>query len=163
MKTVLSGLWVGFVQPMLRRPQRIQMAALCYRTEKSGKEVLLVTSRDTGRWIIPKGWPIAGKTSSETALQEAWEEAGVKEGQAAPKALGHYTYNKRFNAGWSASVKTMVFPVAVTKLSKAFPEAKQRTRKWVSPLQAANLVQEPELKKLLTEFVADDSKTSVKD
>ena len=152
MKDVLDGLWSNIVQPMLQRPVRVQMAALCYRTHKSGKQVLLVTSRDTGRWIIPKGWPITGKTSSETALQEAWEEAGVRDGKAEPNAIGSYTYDKRFENGSSTKVRTAVYPVAVKTLSDSFPEADERNRKWVSPKEAANLVAEPELKKLLEDF-----------
>ncbi|MBT8460755.1 MAG: NUDIX hydrolase [Boseongicola sp.] len=152
MKDVLDGLWSGIVQPMLQRPPRVQMAALCYRTRETGKQVLLITSRDTGRWIIPKGWPITGKTSSETALQEAWEEAGVREGKADANAIGSYTYDKRFENGSSTKVETTVYPVAVETLVDSFPEADERTRKWVSPQEAANLVDEPELKDLLKSF-----------
>ncbi|WP_368184649.1 NUDIX hydrolase [Aestuariibius sp. HNIBRBA575] len=152
MKAVLSDLWTEFVHPMLQRPKRIQFAALCYRTEKSGRKILLITSRDTGRWIIPKGWPIAGTTSTETALQEAWEEAGVKSGDPEKRALGSYTYDKGMKAGWTQPVKTMVYSVAVTQMSDVFPEDSQRHREWFSPSEAANLVQEPELKELLINF-----------
>ena len=152
MKTLLDGLWAEFVQPLLQRPKRIQFAALCHRTEGSGQEVLLITSRDSGRWIIPKGWPIAGTTSSETALQEAWEEAGVCEGDAEADSVGSYTYDKQHDTGWSTPVKTIVYPIAVTEMSDVFPEVNERERKWVSLSEAANLVQEPELKQLLTEF-----------
>jgi hypothetical protein len=70
--------WSELLSPFLRRPKRLQVAALCYKqaNDTDDKEILLVTSRDTGRWIIPKGWPIDGKNASEAALQEAWEEAG---------------------------------------------------------------------------------------
>ncbi len=67
-----------FPGPLLRRPKRLQMAAMCHRGQGDSKEYLLVTSRDTARWIIPKGWPIRGLKSNETALREAWEEAGVR-------------------------------------------------------------------------------------
>lgn len=152
MKTVLNGLWAGFFRPILQRPTKIQFAALCYRIEGSGKKILLITSRDTGRWVLPKGWPIAGTNAKGTALQEAWEEAGVREGNAASRSVGAYTYEKGFNTGWSAPVRTVVYPVVVKKLSKAFPEAGERDRKWFSPSEAANLVQEPELKQLLADF-----------
>ncbi|MBT8414910.1 MAG: NUDIX hydrolase [Boseongicola sp.] len=152
MKAVLDGLWSSFVQPMLQRPARVQMAALCYRTGKAGKQILLITSRDTGRWIIPKGWPIVGKSSCETAMQEAWEEAGVKNGTAETDSIGSYTYEKHFDNGASATVETSVYPIAVETLADSFPEADERTRKWVSPEEAASLVDEPELKKLLEDF-----------
>ncbi len=155
----LAGLWAGFVQPMLRRPKKVQLAALCYRHKAAGKQVLLVTSRDTGRWVIPKGWPIAGTNSTGTALQEAWEEAGVKTGDLDKDPIGAFTYDKRLNAGWSVPVQTVVYPVAVTKMCEVFPEARERDRKWVSPEQAANLVQEPELKKLLIAFDEDESRS----
>lgn len=152
MTSLLTAFWAGFLRPLLRRPERVQLAALCYRAAGDDAEVLLVTSRDTGRWIIPKGWPIDGKDSGETALQEAWEEAGVREGRAETEAVGTYTYKKRFNSGWSAPVKTIVYPVAVTQLRNAFPEADQRERGWFRPQEAAGLVQEPELKQLLLDF-----------
>ena len=147
-----DGLWSRIVQPFLQRPPRVQMAALCYRTGKAGTQILLITSRDTGRWIIPKGWPIDGKSSSETALQEAWEEAGVRQGIAETDSIGSYTYEKRFDNGSSTTVETSVYPVAVKTLVDSFPEAEERTRKWVSPKEASNLVAEPELKKLLANF-----------
>lgn len=159
MSTLLSEFWAGFVQPMLQRPKSIQMAALCYKTEASEKKVLLVSSRDTGRWVIPKGWPMAGKSSAETALQEAWEEAGVQAGDVAAQPLGAYTYNKRFESGWSQPVRTLVYPVCVTQLEKPYPESHERTRIWVDPLEAANMVQEPELKQLLVDFAADTQPT----
>jgi len=76
------------IGPLFKRPNALQMAALCHRDTDDGREILLVTSSH-GRWILPKGWPIEGKSGGETALQEAWEEAGVKSGKVAkPKALG---------------------------------------------------------------------------
>lgn len=148
----LKKAWTGLVRPMFQRPRKVQVAALCYRKTGADKEVLLVTSRDTGRWIIPKGWPIKGKDSVGTALQEAWEEAGVRAGRGSKTALGSYIYDKAYDGGWSESVETIVYPVAVTELRDKFPEAKQRDRKWVSPREAANMVREPELKNLLSRF-----------
>ena len=81
------------LSPMLPRKSRQQVAAICYRTNEAGKEVLLITSRDTGRWIVPKGWPINHKTPSESAAQEAWEEAGVV-GRADSRPLGLFSYTK---------------------------------------------------------------------
>ena len=71
------------VRLMFRRPERMQCAALCYRFKKKSlqPEMLVITSRDTGRWIIPKGWPMDGKKSHEVAAREAWEEAGVVVGK----------------------------------------------------------------------------------
>ncbi|MEO9575472.1 NUDIX hydrolase [Tateyamaria sp.] len=136
----------AFISPMLRRPKRLQMAALCHRGQGDDKEYLLVTSRDTGRWIIPKGWPVRGLKSNETALQEAWEEAGVKNSSASAQPIGRYNYQKHLGGGYAVPVETLVYSVAVNELSDDFPEAHERTRKWVSATLAAAMVQEPELK-----------------
>lgn len=152
MQNPLKFMWGEFLSPLLQRPSRLQVAALCYRDGKGGREVLVITSRDTGRWIIPKGWPMRGKESCEAALVEAWEEAGVRVGYTDKHALGHFSYDKRKPAGWPQPVKALVYPVEVKELSDQFPEASERERKWVSPQEAANLVSEPELKKILQNF-----------
>ncbi|WP_407494705.1 NUDIX hydrolase [Pseudooceanicola sp. MF1-13] len=147
----LKSAWSGFVQPMLQRPKRLQVAALCYRGADDDTEVLMITSRGTGRWIIPKGWPINGMNSAEAALQEAWEEAGVREGKTPGAPIGSYTYEKKKN-GWGMMVDTLVYPVWVKELRDDYPEAGQRRRKWVHPSEAAALVDEPELQRILEEF-----------
>jgi 8-oxo-dGTP pyrophosphatase MutT (NUDIX family) len=149
MTTILKSIWENFLGPLLQRPKRQQVAALCYRGSGDAKEVLLVTSRGTGRWIIPKGWPMRGKDGPGSAMQEAWEEAGVREATSAGDPIGSYTYEKHKDNGWSFPVETMVYPVSVEKLEDKFPEVQERTRKWFSPADAANLVQEPELKTIL--------------
>ncbi|MCV2893513.1 NUDIX hydrolase [Lentibacter sp. XHP0401] len=143
--------WEEILSPFLRRPKRLQVAALCYKPLENSddKEILLVTSRDTGRWIIPKGWPIDGKNAPEAALQEAWEEAGVRKGKVTGKALGLYNYDKELKGGLPVAVETLVFPVQVTEMRDEYPEASQRTRKWVSPAEAANMVREPQLQDML--------------
>ncbi|WP_090209233.1 NUDIX hydrolase [Yoonia litorea] len=132
------------------------MAALCYRGQGTRREYLLVTSRDTGRWIIPKGWPMRGLSSDETALREAWEEAGVKRGKAAPEPIGHYTYDKMRDSGLAVPVEALVYSVEVKELAEEFPEADQRKRKWVSADEAAEMVRESELKLLFLEQATDD-------
>ena len=77
----LRSVWEYFPGPLLRRPKGLQVAALCHRGEGARKEYLLVTSRETARWIIPKGWPIRGLKSKETALREAWEEVRIQTAQ----------------------------------------------------------------------------------
>ncbi len=150
MKSALSRVLRDFVTPMFRRPKRLQVAALCTRGTGDDKQVLLVTSRGTGRWIIPKGWPIRGLGSSQAALQEAWEEAGVKGTGSSNTPVGSYDYEKTLNSGLPVMVETLVYPVDVSTLASEFPEAGQRERRWTSPKEAANMVDEPELKSLLT-------------
>ncbi len=149
MKAQLQRIWDEVGRPMIKRPKRVQVAALCTRQTKSGHEVLLVTSRDTGRWIIPKGWPIDGLDGAGTALQEAWEEAGVREAKAKKEPVGHFTYDKVLKDGSIEAVLTSVYHLRVTKLLDDFPEADQRQRSWVTPKIAAERVDEPELKALL--------------
>jgi 8-oxo-dGTP pyrophosphatase MutT (NUDIX family) len=149
MINIFSRVWESFLGPLLQRPKRQQVAALCYRGDGADREVLLISSRDTGRWIIPKGWPIRGKNGAQSAMQEAWEEAGVRKGTSDVGSIGSYTYDKRQDTGWSISIETVVYPVSVETMADKFPEVKERVRRWVSPDDAANLVQEPELKNIL--------------
>ena len=127
------------------RTPALQVAALC--VEPATGRVLMITSRGTGRWIIPKGWPMPGRTLVEAALQEAWEEAGVN---AVPGPdLGVYHYEKLQDHGFAIPVEVRVFLAEVTGLANAFPEAGKRRRLWFSPAEAAALVAEPELAALI--------------
>lgn len=148
----MKQFWDEFVHPAIQRPRHLQVAALCYRDMPEGKKVLLITSRDTGRWIIPKGWPVDGLDAQGSALHEAWEEAGVSRGDPAPKAIGSYQYKKEYPNDWSLPVETIVFPVSVRALEDDFPESGERERRWVSSEDAANLVVEPGLKAILRSF-----------
>jgi 8-oxo-dGTP pyrophosphatase MutT (NUDIX family) len=130
---------------------RSQFAALCYRIRKDKIQVLLITSRGSGRWIVPKGWPMDGKTPAESAALEAWEEAGVC-GKVSDRCLGIYSYSKEEAGLGELPCIAMVFAVEVTKLSKSYPEAGQRVRKWVSRKKAAKMVDEPELARVLRDF-----------
>lgn len=152
MSSLLKHAWEEVLSPMLKRPSHAQVAALCYRGDGEDKEVLLVTSRGTGRWILPKGWPMDGKNDADAAAQEAWEEAGVKKGQLDRAPIGEYSYAKELNGGGLAHCSARVFPLKVKKLANDFPEADQRSRRWVSPVEAAEMVQEKGLRKLLRDF-----------
>lgn len=144
--------WAEVVQPMISRPRRIQVAALCCKEGDKGTKVLLITSRDTGRWILPKGWPIDGLTAPDAALQEAWEEAGVKKARIRRVPLGSYEYDKLLEGGVPAPVDVQVYRVDVDKLADSYPEVNERTRRWVSPAEAAELVDEDSLKDLLRQM-----------
>lgn len=128
-----------------------QVAALCWRLRKGAVAVLLVTSRDTGRWVLPKGWPMEGRAPHESALREAWEEAGVR-GTAGADALGRYDYLKRLDADRGIRCGVTVYPVRVEGLAKDFPERRARRRQWMSPGDAAAAVQEPGLQAILRAF-----------
>lgn len=140
------------VGPLLRRPKRLQVAAICYRADGSDKKVLLITSRDSRRWVVPKGWPMDGYDAPGAAMQEAWEEAGVAEGNINREPVGSYDYDKQLDNGAEVPVETTVFAVEVETLKDEFPEAAERERKWVTPNEAADLVEEPGLQEILRQL-----------
>ena len=132
----------------------MQYGALPYRfTPHAALEILLVTTRQTRRWIIPKGWPIKGLRPAKSAAREAFEEAGVR-GKISAKSLGLFTYEKSLDeAGVQATCEVRVFPLLVKRQSEVWPEFEQRTVQWVEPSKAASLIREPDLKKLVATFV----------
>jgi 8-oxo-dGTP pyrophosphatase MutT (NUDIX family) len=134
------------------REPRTQFAALPWRLTPAREiEVLLITSRETRRWVIPKGWPIKGKTSAKSAAQEAFEEAGIT-GKISKRPVGSYAYDKRLKNGRLQHVRVAVFGLAVEAEAVAYPEAGQREKTWVSLTEAARLVDEPELMVVLATF-----------
>ncbi|NJM82555.1 MAG: NUDIX hydrolase [Tabrizicola sp.] len=135
-----------------RRVAQIQYGALCWRRHKDRVEVLLITSRDTGRWVIPKGWPIPGLSPEAAAATEAWEEAGVR-GQVNPVCLGRFGYLKDLEPADTVPCAVAVYGLRVDRLADSYPEAKERSRKWFDPETASTKVHEPELQRLLRDFV----------
>lgn len=124
---------------------RFQAAALAYRTAADGKpEILLVTSRETRRWILPKGWIENDVKPHQTAAMEAWEEAGVR-GRVKKKPIGSYVYEKRLTNGDYALCQVTVFALKVTTQLDEWPEKNERERRWVSLDQGANLISDSEL------------------
>ncbi|MFD1745880.1 NUDIX hydrolase [Rhizobium helianthi] len=137
---------------MMRRPPRQQYAALCYRVDPIlGLQVLLLTSRETRRWVIPKGWPMKGKKAHVVAEIESWEEAGVK-GKAEKQPFGYYAYLKKLKTGLKVPVRVQVHPLQVENVLDEFPEMGTRDRVWTDCRDAASRVQEPELRNLILAF-----------
>lgn len=130
---------------------RTQFAALCFRMVDKKPEILLITSRGAGRWILPKGWPGSGRTPAAMALREAWEEAGVQ-GRVHDICLGLYSYSKTIGPDRGQPCIAMVYPVQVRSQSVRFPEAGQRRLKWFRPKKAATRVAEPELARIILGF-----------
>ena len=134
------------------REPRTQFAALPWRRTPDGEiEVLLITSRETRRWVVPKGWPIKGAKSMKSAAQEAFEEAGVI-GKIAKRPFGTYGYDKRLKSGRIQRVRVAVFGLRVETEVDESPEAGQREKRWVPLADAAGLVDEPELMVILATF-----------
>lgn len=132
-----------------------QIAALPYRADSPATDapirVLLITSRGTGRWVIPKGGLIAGLSPHASAAREAEEEAGIL-GAACPTPLGTYQFRKRRKSGASVLTDVQVFPFAVTDELDTWDEQHQRERRWFTLADAANAVDEPDLRSLMRSF-----------
>ena len=124
-----------------------QSGVVPWRKNGKGIEVLLVTSRDTARWVIPKGSLEPDMTPAQSAVKEAEEEAGVK-GKVSNKSIGDYTYFKTARKG-GEYCRVEVFTMKVTDVQSKWPEMNERTRKWMTPEQASKRVNEKDLRKLL--------------
>jgi predicted NUDIX family NTP pyrophosphohydrolase len=145
------------IQLMFRRPKRIQYAALCFRRTKDGQlEILLLTSRDTGRWVIPKGWPMGSKAGYTVAETEALQEAGVK-GIVEHDPLGSFGYSKAMPEGLVLPCEVQVHALEVTGSVKNYKEKGERRLEWVSPEEAAERVAEAGLKKIIRAFAKRES------
>lgn len=140
--------------PKSPKPVIRQVAVLPYRIGESGEiQILLITSRRTGRWVIPKGNRISGLSSHKAAAQEAFEEAGVS-GIASPKLLGVYKYDKMQKNGSTRTAVVKVYAFAFDAQSDIWPEQAQRDTQWFGLDEAVAAVDEPELKTIISTFVA---------
>jgi 8-oxo-dGTP pyrophosphatase MutT (NUDIX family) len=130
------------------RAETWQVAALPFRVSEAGDlQVLLVTSRETQRWLIPKGWPMKGKKPHEAAAREALEEAGV-EGEISSKPLGRYSYWKRKSKHFQLC-QVDVYRLAVQRQLASWREQGQREARWFGVSEAADRVLEPALADLI--------------
>jgi 8-oxo-dGTP pyrophosphatase MutT (NUDIX family) len=128
---------------------RVQYGALPYRfTDAAHAEVLLVTSRETRRWIIPKGWPKRHQSPWRLAAREAKEEAGVV-GKVSRESIGSYSYDKRLGSGNSVLCEVHVYALKVERHRKNWLEKGQREVAWLSPSKAAAAVEEPALASMI--------------
>lgn len=128
----------------------LQVAALPYRRNEGSLQFLLVTSRTSRRWIIPKGWPVKGLSLAESAAREAYEEAGVR-GEVGPAEIGRFVVEKS-QRGVASNRPVAVFPLAVGKTLHRWPEQAQRERAWLAPADAAARIDVPAVRTLLLEF-----------
>ena len=138
-----------------RTATRVQYGALPYRfTPMAALEILIVTTRQSRRWIVPKGWPIKRLTPSKSAAREAFEEAGVR-GKIGAKPFGNFRYKKAADAnGADVDCEVQVYPLLVRRQSATWPEAGQRVVQWVDPEKAISLIREPELKSIVAKFAS---------
>jgi 8-oxo-dGTP pyrophosphatase MutT (NUDIX family) len=126
-----------------------QAGVIAYRILKGKVQILLVTSRETRRWIIPKGNIAARSTPARAASREAYEEAGVKGPIVNPIPLGIYTYFKKLRSGGSRAATVEVYLLKVKKHLKKWPEKRERSLAWMSTTEAMELIEEPGVVPLL--------------
>lgn len=128
----------------------VQVGALPYRLTAAGEpELLLVTSRGTRQWIIPKGWPIEGLSNAQSAAREAYEEAGIQ-GEIGDTPVGVFTYEKARKGEEALSPFAVdVYLLRVDRQLTFWPEFDQRSLAWVSPVQALSMIANPSLADLI--------------
>lgn len=132
----------------------IQYGVLPVRVGPEGEpEVLLITSRDTGRWVVPRGNTMPGKSPAESAAVEAFEEAGIR-GPMETQAFGAYRYEKRRRRGDLVPAEVHLFLLRVEEEASSWPEQAERERQWFTPDAAAAAVHEPELAALIRRSAA---------
>jgi 8-oxo-dGTP pyrophosphatase MutT (NUDIX family) len=135
--------------PKKKAAKRIQYAALPYRRRDDARtQVMLVTSRESGRWVIPKGWPKKRQSPRASAAREAREEAGVV-GEIGKDSIGSYSYKKRMKNGAVVACEVRVFPLKVKRQQKSWPERGQREIQWFSRAKAAKVVKERALSDII--------------
>ena len=130
-----------------------------WRATADGVEVMLITSRDTQRWVLPKGWPEADEALCDAAAREAGEEAGLR-GKVARQEIGRYHYDKVMPSGRGVPCEVFVYSLRVDRVAAKWREKGQRRRKWVTPEEAAGMVRETELSALLSAFAAPRRKSA---
>lgn len=137
--------------PRTEQTERRQVAALPWRRGPAGIEIMLVTSRETRRWVTPKGGRMPGRTDPEAAAIEALEEAGI-EGAVAAHPVGTFRYLKVLKRRAPRWCVVAVYPLQVQTEHDDWQEKAERERVWVSRDEAARRVDEPDLKALIAAF-----------
>lgn len=135
----------------------VQYAALPYRMTEDGQPlIMLITSRETKRWIIPKGRPEKKLQPYEVAAREAFEEAGLV-GKIAKKPSLAFRSEKRLKTGEMRDAVVEVYLLEVERELDDWQEKHQRERRWMSPSEAALLVDEPGLVQVFLKIAAPRS------
>lgn len=139
--------------PKPKRALRVQYGALPYRIGEAGMpEFLLVTTRISGRWIVPKGGPIKDLKPPKSAAQEAFEEAGIR-GTIGAKPLGAFAFDKTLaDTGSTVPCEVWVFPLLVKRQYKNYPEAEERASRWFTPEEALAALNDAGLCELIALF-----------
>lgn len=149
-KAAIHGKLESFQGSGIRR----QYGAIAWRQSRSGElEILLVTSRERGRWIVPKGWPIKGETPAKVAALEAFEEGGVF-GDVRSEPIGVYDYLKILRDGSTVLCRVVLFGIEVRGTLANWPEQSQRKRSWFTVSEAGRTVSDFQLAQVLKSLEA---------
>ncbi len=140
-----------------RRADLLQVGALPWRSGSNGTEVLLVTSRGTGQWIVPKGGMMAGLSAFEAAAEEAWEEAGVR-GRIEEAEAGRFSHVKTQLGRSPLHCRVALYRLEVEQELANWPEQGQRQRRWFSLAEAAAAVRSKELSALIVALEDGDKR-----
>jgi predicted phosphate transport protein (TIGR00153 family) len=133
-----------------------QYGVLAHKEDEAGKPlILLITSRETRRWVVPRGNPMRGLTPRQAAAQEAWEEAGIR-GSVEEHAIGLYGYGKKRGFGPVRPAEVTLYPMRVIEEAEDWPERSERERRWFAPEEAARAVAEPGLARIISRFAPRD-------
>ena len=150
-KAAIPGKLESFQGSGIRR----QYGAIAWRRSRSGElKILLITSRERGRWIVPKGWPIKGETPAKVAALEAFEEGGVF-GDARSEPIGAYDYLKILRDGSTALCRVVLFGIEVRGTLVNWPERSQRKRSWFTVSEAGRTVSDSQLARVLRSLEAN--------
>lgn len=142
------------MSPASKDKPKMQYGALPWRRTKAGVEILLITTLNTRRWIVPKGWPMDGLPPHATAAQEALEEAGIS-GKISPQPIGSFVYGKGMKDGDMVPCEVRVFPMQVESQLDDWPEKGRREIKWCSIKDALRIIEEPDLRRLIADFAPE--------
>lgn len=138
----------------------MQFAVLPFRWREGKFEVMMVTSRETARWVTPKGWPMAGLSPERAAAREAFEEAGLL-GVVSSRPVGGFTYWKILSGGKRLLCTVLVYPLLVTEELAKWPEQRQRRRAWFTPDEAVERVDDALLGDIIRRCEADPALTEI--
>lgn len=129
----------------------VQYGALPWRRTPDGLEILLITTQNTRRWIVPKGWPVAGCTPQQCAAREAYEEAGLS-GAVAGEAIGVFNYRKQLKSGQMVACRIRIYAMEVSEVAGEWPEKGTRETKWCPVSEALTLVEDSGLRRIIAKF-----------
>ena len=131
--------------------QSVQYGVLPWRRAADGLQLLLITTRSTKRWIVPKGWPEKNMAPNECAAHEAYEEAGVL-GDVADQPIGTFSHRKQLKSGHLITCRIHVFDMEVTGIAEDWPEKDEREIRWCTAEEAMALASDLGLRRIVAKF-----------